>query len=163
MDPEHSGEAPFYQARSLHPTLGSSIMLSPKQAAQPNPSSPTLCRQDTTSPWSTDYGGNNQTLILMPAIKQKGKEIQEQRKEETFFFFETKIEKEKEKSSKTELKEKYLMIREKKGKKCPKRYLPRRLKKMLFFSKKKLQEILKRLRPKKSDIEQHRKENEKEK
>ena len=33
-------------------------MLSPKQAAQPNPSSPALCLQDTTSPWSTDYGGN---------------------------------------------------------------------------------------------------------
>ena len=33
-------------------------MLSPKQAAQPNPSYPDLCRQDTTSPWSTDYGGN---------------------------------------------------------------------------------------------------------
>ena len=53
-----SGEAPFQQARSLHPTLGSWSMLSPKQAAQPNPSYPALCRQDTTSPWSTDYGGN---------------------------------------------------------------------------------------------------------
>ena len=29
-------------------------MLSPKQAAQPNPSYPALCRQDTTSPWSTN-------------------------------------------------------------------------------------------------------------
>ena len=33
-------------------------MLSPKQAAQTNPSSPALSRQDTTSLWSTDYGGN---------------------------------------------------------------------------------------------------------
>ena len=40
-----SGEAPLQQA--------------PKQAAQPNPSYPALCRQDTTSPWSTDYGGNS--------------------------------------------------------------------------------------------------------
>ena len=53
-----SGEAPFKQASSLHPTLGSWSMLSSKQAAQPNPSYPALCRQDTTSPWSTDYGGN---------------------------------------------------------------------------------------------------------
>ena len=30
-------------------------MLSSKQAAQPNPSSPALCRRDTTSPWSTDH------------------------------------------------------------------------------------------------------------
>ena len=28
-------------------------MLSFEQAAQPNPSYPALCRQDTTSPWST--------------------------------------------------------------------------------------------------------------
>ena len=35
------------QTRSLHPTLGSWSMLSPKQAAQPNPSCPALCRQDT--------------------------------------------------------------------------------------------------------------------
>ena len=34
-------------------------VLSPKQAAQPNPSYLALCRQDTTSPWSTDYGGNS--------------------------------------------------------------------------------------------------------
>ena len=33
-------------------------MLSPKEAAQPNPSYPALCRQDTTSPWSTNIGGN---------------------------------------------------------------------------------------------------------
>ena len=53
-----SGEAPWKQARSLHSTLGSWSMLSPKQAALPNPSYPALRRQDTTSPWSTDYGGN---------------------------------------------------------------------------------------------------------
>ena len=41
---------------------------SPQQAAQPNPSYPALCRQDTTSPWSTDYGGSRKTLIQMPAI-----------------------------------------------------------------------------------------------
>ena len=40
-------------------------MLSPKQAAQPNPSYPAPCRKDTTSPWSTDYGGNSKTLIQM--------------------------------------------------------------------------------------------------
>ena len=59
-------------------------MLSPKQAAQPNPSYPALCRQDTTSPGSTDYGGNSLTLIQTPAIKKYLKEIQEKRKEETF-------------------------------------------------------------------------------
>ena len=41
------------------PHSGSWSMLSPKQAAQPNPSYPALCRQDTTSPWSTDYEGNS--------------------------------------------------------------------------------------------------------
>ena len=37
---------------------GVGILHSPKQAAQPNPSCPALCRQDTTSPWSTYNGGN---------------------------------------------------------------------------------------------------------
>ena len=60
-----SGEAPFQQARSLHPTLESWIVLSTKKVAQPNPSSPVLCRQDTTSPWSTDYGGNIVCLTPM--------------------------------------------------------------------------------------------------
>ena len=66
-----SGEAPFQQARSLHPTLESWIMLSHKQVTQPNPSYSALCRQDTTSPWSTDYGGNIScwNLKLMPAMK----------------------------------------------------------------------------------------------
>ena len=32
-------------------------MLSPKCVAQPNPSYPAFCRQDTTFPCSTDYGG----------------------------------------------------------------------------------------------------------
>ena len=31
---------------------------SPKKVAEPNPSHPALRRLDTTSPWSTDYGGN---------------------------------------------------------------------------------------------------------
>ena len=58
-------------------------MLSPEQTAQPNPSYPALCRQDTTSPWSTDYGGNSSTLTN--ASNQKYlKEIQEKRKEEIF-------------------------------------------------------------------------------
>ena len=33
-------------------------MLSPKSVAQPNPSFPALCRQDTTSPRSADNGRN---------------------------------------------------------------------------------------------------------
>ena len=53
-----SGEVPFQQARSPHPIVGSWIVLSPKQAAQHNPSYPALGCQDTTSPWSTDHGGN---------------------------------------------------------------------------------------------------------
>ena len=57
-----SGEAPFQQARSLHPSLGSSFMLSlslsPNLVAQPDPSYPGLCLQDTTSPHGNDHGGN---------------------------------------------------------------------------------------------------------
>ena len=45
-------------------------MLSPKQAAQLNPSCPALCRQDTTSPWSTvPVCETVQNLILTPALK----------------------------------------------------------------------------------------------
>ena len=54
-----SGKASFWQARSLHSTLGSWSMLSPKQAAQPNPSYPALVVRTPHLPWSTDYGGNN--------------------------------------------------------------------------------------------------------
>ena len=39
-------------------------MLSPRYLPQPYPSYPALCRQDTTSAWSTDYGGNHQTLTV---------------------------------------------------------------------------------------------------
>ena len=39
-------------------TLGNWIMFSPVLVAQPTPSHPALCRQDTTSPWSTGFGGN---------------------------------------------------------------------------------------------------------
>ena len=46
-------------------------MLSPKQAAQPNPSYPALCRQDTTSPWSTDYGGNRKQKTGVSAPNAK--------------------------------------------------------------------------------------------
>ena len=60
-------------------------MLSPKQAAQPNPSCPALCCQDTTSPWSTDYRGNicSQTLILMLAMHGNAYFLKT-RKKETF-------------------------------------------------------------------------------
>ena len=51
------------------------------------PSGPTqfqlsLCRQDTTSPWSTDYGGNicSLTLILMQAIKIFGRRKEKEKK-----------------------------------------------------------------------------------
>ena len=40
-------------------TGAESCMPSPKYVAQSNPSYPALCCQDTTSPWSTDYGGNS--------------------------------------------------------------------------------------------------------
>ena len=46
-----SGEAPFQQARSLHPTLGS-LTHAPSHAIPP------YFRQVTTSPLSIDYGGN---------------------------------------------------------------------------------------------------------
>ena len=67
--------------------LRSWIMLSPKKVAQLNPSYPALCRQDTTSPWSTDYGGNicSQTLILMPAMKLFWKTYNKEEKRNTFF------------------------------------------------------------------------------
>ena len=70
-------------------------MLSPEQAAQPNPSYRALCRQDTTSPWSTDYGGNSFTLILKPAIKLDWKKYKKKKRRN--FVLERKVKKEKEK------------------------------------------------------------------
>ena len=59
-------------------------MLSPKQAAQPNPSYPALCLQDTTSPWSTDYGGKQLNSDTNASNKKYLKQGQEKRKKETF-------------------------------------------------------------------------------
>ena len=54
--PPHSGELNHALSATSGPT---------------QPSYPALRCQDTTSPWSTDYGGNiySQTLELMPAMK----------------------------------------------------------------------------------------------
>ena len=41
------------------PLWGVEACSAPKQAAQSNPSWPALCRQDSTSPWSTDNGRNS--------------------------------------------------------------------------------------------------------
>ena len=70
-------------------------MLSPKQAAQPNPSYPALCHEDTTSPWSTDYGKqlNSDTNA---SNKKYLKEIQE-KKEKKKLFSSEKMKKESEK------------------------------------------------------------------
>ena len=82
-------------------------MLSPKQVAQPNPSYPALCRPDTTSPRSTDYGGNIfcQTQIQMQEaayMKKKGRE-----KKKHIFRAKEKRENEKMKNMKNvEIKEK---------------------------------------------------------
>ena len=61
-------------------------MLSPLKVAQPNSSYPALCRQGTTSPWSTDYGGNisSETLILILILMQAMKtHLKENRKKKT--------------------------------------------------------------------------------
>ena len=49
-------------------------MLSPQYMAQPNPRYPALSRH-TTSPWSTDYGGNIycKTRMMGLAVKSTGK------------------------------------------------------------------------------------------
>ena len=65
----NQGRLRFNRRGASTPLWGSWSMFSPKQAAQPNPSYPAPCRQDTTSAWSTDYGGNSWTLIQTPARK----------------------------------------------------------------------------------------------
>ena len=46
----------------------------PKQAAQPNPSYPAQCRQDSTSPWSTDYGGNIFCFTMIQMLEKTNEE-----------------------------------------------------------------------------------------
>ena len=83
-------------------------MLSPKQAAQPNPSYPALCRQDTTSPWraptteehqelNSDTNASNETYLKKKTRK---------RKRRTFFQQERKKKKEKRKKKKEKRKKK---------------------------------------------------------
>ena len=77
-------------------------MFSPKQAAQPNPSYPALCRQDTTSPWSTDYGGNILNSDTNASNKKYLKEIEEKLKKKLFSSEKMNKENEKHKKSKNE-------------------------------------------------------------
>ena len=76
------------------PTLRSWILLSPvRKVAQTNPNYPP-CRQDTTSPMSTDWGGTKEQLNTDPnASNDTYFEIQEKRKEDTFFWEKNKMEK----------------------------------------------------------------------
>ena len=53
------GGSVFNRRGASTPLWGVDACSPPKQAAQPNPSYPAQCRQDTTSPWSTGYGGNS--------------------------------------------------------------------------------------------------------
>ena len=58
------GRSVFFRDDALAPRGASTPLwelnhaLSQDCGPQPNPSCPALCRQDTTSPWSTDFGGN---------------------------------------------------------------------------------------------------------
>ena len=70
-----SGDAPFFRDDALAPRGASTPLWGVETCSLPRrwpnqiPAIPLLCRQDTTFPWSTDYGGNTQTPILMPATK----------------------------------------------------------------------------------------------
>ena len=90
-----SGEVPFQQARSLHPTLGSSIMLSPKQVAKPTSSCPAQYHQDTTSPWSTDYRGNIYQKLISDTDAGNEKIWKKNRMKKKHIFQKKKMEKEK--------------------------------------------------------------------
>ena len=85
------GTTTTIQGEELHPTLRScNRALSLKVVAQPSLSNPALCRQDTTSPWSTDCEGNVHSLTLK---LKKSNEIHferntRQRKKKKQFFSE---------------------------------------------------------------------------
>ena len=101
----------------------------PSRRPNPNPSYPAPCRQDTTSPWSTDYGSN-----------------------------EKKREKHSKKKEKRKRKENGGKKRKKKGKKKkekrPQRGLPPETGRKIefFFESEVLREIVTKLRPKKNQI-----------
>ena len=87
-------------------------------------------------------------LILVPQIKHIWKKYKKQEKKKLFSLEKKK----KEKNYKIKKKRKKIhMDKEKKGKEGPKRYHPKRLKKMIFW-KEMLQEILKQVRQKKNQI-----------
>ena len=82
-----------------------------------------------------------------------------QKKEQSFFL----QKKRKKKMTNIKKPKKSKKNTRKKGKEGPERYSPRRGLKMILFSKEMLQEILKQMRPIKSDFEQPRKEKEEQK
>ena len=148
-------------------------MLSPKQAAQPNPSYPALCREETTSPWSTDYEGNSYTLILMPAIKNIWKKYKKKKEEtfssekmkkeneKTFFFLKKKKTKNEEMNrkrknekikSKKKDKKRWKKKVGKKRKRGPKGVTFPRRPKNCFFTSELSREIVTKLMPKKNQI-----------
>ena len=67
----------------------------PMQAAQPNPSFPTLCRQDTTSPWRHRLRRTQLNSDTNASNKKYLTEIQEKKKRRNFFFGKMKKENEK--------------------------------------------------------------------
>ena len=91
-------------------------MLPPEQAAQPNPSYPAPCRQDTTPPWSTDFGGTN------ASNKTYLKERQDKRKEEAFFLRKMKRKRNK---SKKKIKKRVFFFKTRKNEKRARRGTPR--------------------------------------
>ena len=77
-------------------------MLSPKEAAQPNPSNPAPMSSDVTSPWSTDYGGNINSLNSDTYASNEIylKEIKRNRKRHFYFKKERKMENKKKREMK---------------------------------------------------------------
>ena len=55
-------------------------MLSPKKVAQPNPSNPALCRQDTTSPWSTPHNTTH-NITRRQRDRERQRETEKERQE----------------------------------------------------------------------------------
>ena len=79
------GRSVFFRDRALAPRGASTPLLRVESCSLPswwpqhNPSYPALCRQDTTSPWSTDYWRKQLNSDTNASNKTYLKEIQEKK------------------------------------------------------------------------------------
>ena len=131
------GRLRFHRRQASHPTLGSCIVPSPNQAAQPNPSYPALCRQDNHISMEHRLRRKQFFSVTLASNKTYLKETQEKKKRRNFVLEKNETEKRKriKKGENFFIQKNRQEKKRKDGGRGAKRYLPRTVQKKMIFLK----------------------------